>query len=43
MHQTGYATGYGSHGAGFGLSTLAVAILAGMNVVVGVKALLKVK
>jgi len=42
MHQTGYAVGYGSHAAGFGLATLATAILAGMNAVIGVKALLKV-
>jgi hypothetical protein len=39
FHQTGYSSGYGGHGAGFGLATLSVAILAGMNVVVGVKAL----
>jgi uncharacterized membrane protein YecN with MAPEG domain len=42
MHQTGYSSGYGSHGAGFGLATLSVAILAGMNILIGTKALLKV-
>ncbi len=37
LHQTGLTTGYGSHGAGFALATLAGAALVGMNTVVAAK------
>jgi len=30
IHQTGYVNGYGSHGAGFGLSVLATITLGGI-------------
>merc|ERR1712159_952402 len=39
LHQVGYTTGYGGHGAGFALAMLATAIIEGMAVVVGVQGL----
>ena len=34
VHQIGYASGYGGHGAGFGISTLAAVTLEGLTVLV---------